>query len=307
MQIDPALPHSISPPSTEPVQRPLRTRRLNTEQSLAVHVRKQIVQALAQFDMIQDGDKVMVCTSGGKDSSILLVLLAEIQRKAKMRFELEAVMLDQKQPGFDASAFKDWVENDVGVKLTILEKDTYSVVTDKIKTGVYCSLCSRLRRGILYNYASEMGFTKMALGHHRDDLNQTLLMNLFYTGKLSSMPPKLLSDDGRNSIIRPLVFVDEKHLMQLAADWKFPIIPCNLCGSQEGMKRQKIKKLLRDLEVEIPTISNSMIGAMSNVHESHLLDQRLWDFGLQETHVKTSRLESSAPESQDSKGENILS
>lgn len=258
---------------------------LDLNSPLAIHLRKQMVEAMARFQMIENDDKVMVCTSGGKDSTILLALLTEVQRKSPYRFELEAVLLDQKQPGFDDSAFKAWVKNKLGVKLTVLERDTYSVVVEKVKDGVYCSLCSRLRRGILYDYAAQEGFTKMALGHHRDDLNQTLLMNLFYTGKLSSMPPKLKSDDGRNVIIRPLAFVAEKHLMQLTADWQFPIIPCNLCGSQEGMKRQKIKKLIRDLEVDIPRLSNSMLGAMSNVHESHLLDQRLWDFRDFESHV----------------------
>lgn len=262
---------------------------LNFDSELAVSIRKQMVQAMARYEMIADGDKLMVCTSGGKDSSILLALLTEVRRRAPYKFEIEAVLLDQKQPGFDASAFRNFIEHDIGVKLTILERDTYSIVTEKVKDGVYCSLCSRLRRGILYDYAFENGFTKMALGHHRDDLNQTLLMNLFYTGKIASMPPKLLSDDGRNTIIRPLAFVPERDLMALAAEWRFPIIPCNLCGSQDGMKRQKIKKMLRDLEVEIPMIGNSMLGAMSNIHESHLLDERLWNFNAQHTKLSTPR------------------
>lgn len=251
---------------------------LDFSHPLAVQIRKQMVEAIAKFNMIEDGDRLMVCTSGGKDSSILLALLTDIQRRAPYRYEIEAVILDQKQPGFDASKFRSWVENDVGVKLTVLERDTYSVVIEKIKDGTYCSLCSRLRRGILYDHAYHQKFSKMALGHHRDDLNQTLLMNLFYTGKISSMPPKLKSDDKRNHIIRPLSFVAEKDLIELAKAWSFPIIPCNLCGSQEGMKRQRIKRLLKDLEKEIPQVANSLIGALSNVHESHLLDHRLWDF-----------------------------
>lgn len=255
---------------------------------LAVRLRKQIVEAMAGFRMIERDDRVVVCVSGGKDSSILLALLTEIQRRAPYRFHLEAAILDQKQPGFQVGPFRDWVEKVVGVPLTVLERDTYSVVTEKVKNGVYCSLCSRMRRGILYDFAFEKGFTKMALGHHRDDLNQTLLMNLFYTGKISSMPPKLRSDDGRNVIIRPLALVAESDLIGLAADWKFPVIPCNLCGSQDGMKRQRVKALIRDLEKEIPHLSHSLAAAQSNVHESQLLDHRLWDFDRFESRVEAS-------------------
>lgn len=250
---------------------------VDTDHPLAISIRKQIVQALAEYEMIQDGDKVMVCVSGGKDSSIVTILLNEIRKRAPYKFTLEAVMLDQKQPGFDAQSFTEWMAVQ-GIRLTILERDTYSIVTDKITDGVYCSLCSRLRRGILYDYAVDNGFTKMALGHHRNDLAETLLLNLFYTGKVSTMPPKLLSDDGRNILIRPLSFVAEKDLKELAGIWGFPIIPCNLCGSQEGMKRQKIKKLIQELEKDIPHLGNSMLKAMSNVHESHMLDKTLWDF-----------------------------
>lgn len=245
---------------------------------LAVQIRKQMVEAMARFKLIEDGDKVMVCVSGGKDSSILLALLTEVQKRAPYKFQLEAVILDQKQPGFQVNDFKNFVEKDLSVKLTIIERDTYSVVVEKTKDGVYCSLCSRLRRGILYDHAHHHGFTKMALGHHRDDLNQTLLLNLFYTGRISSMPAKLRSDDKRNVVIRPLALVAESDLTALSQAWAFPVIPCNLCGSQEGMKRQKIKRLLKDLEKEIPQIGNSMIAAQGNVHESQLLDERLWDF-----------------------------
>lgn len=258
---------------------------LDFQTPLAVKLRKQMVEAISRFDLITAGDKIMVCVSGGKDSAILLALLAEVRRRAPFQFDLEAVILDQKQPGFQVSAFKAWVENEVGLPLKILERDTYSVVVEKVKDGVYCSLCSRLRRGILYTHAFENGFTKLALGHHRDDLNQTLLMNLFYTGKISSMPPKLRSDDGRNILIRPLSLIAEKDLVELSQDWKIPVIPCNLCGSQAGMKRQKIKKLLQDLETEIPQIGNSILGALGNVHESQLLDERLWDFDQFKTHV----------------------
>jgi tRNA 2-thiocytidine biosynthesis protein TtcA len=244
---------------------------------LAVKLRKQMVEAIAEYQMIGEGDKVMVCCSGGKDSSILLALLAEVQKRAPYNYDLEAVMLDQGHPGFDPSAFAGWVES-LGVKLTVVQRDTYAIVKEKVTSGVYCSMCSRLRRGILYDHAHEHGFTKMALGHHRDDLSETLLMNLFFTGKLAAMPPKLKSDDGRNILIRPLSFIAEKDLRELAAAWKFPIIPCNLCGSQSGMKRQRIKKLLTELETEIPQIGNSMLKAMSNIHESQLMDHQLWDF-----------------------------
>lgn len=244
---------------------------------LAVQIRKDMVEAIAAYNMIQDGDKVMVCCSGGKDSSILLALLSEVQRRAPFHFAIEAVMLDQGHPGFDPKPFAAWVES-LGIPLTVLSKDTYSIVKEKVTTGVYCSLCSRLRRGILYTHAHAQDFTKMALGHHRDDLMETLLMNLFFSGKTATMPPKLKSDDERNVIVRPLSFVAEKDLTALAKVWDFPIIPCNLCGSQEGMKRQRIKGLIKDLEKEIPQMGNSMLKAMSNVHVSQMLDQGLWDF-----------------------------
>lgn len=257
--------------------RPEATMHVDFTHPLALKIRRQMVEAIAEYKLIEDGDKVMVCCSGGKDSSILLALLSEVQRRAPYHYDLEAVMLDQGHPGFDPKPFAAWVDS-LGVKLTIVEKDTHSIVKEKITSGVFCSLCSRLRRGILYDHAHQNGFTKMALGHHRDDLSETLLMNLFYTGKLAAMPPKLKSDDGRNILIRPLSLVAEKDLKELASAWKFPIIPCNLCGSQDGMKRQRIKKLLGELEQEIPFIGNSMLKAMSNIRESQLMDQQLWDF-----------------------------
>jgi tRNA 2-thiocytidine biosynthesis protein TtcA len=243
---------------------------------LAVKIRKQIVAAISDFNLIQAGDHVMVCCSGGKDSSILLALLKEIQRRAPYNYTLEAVMLDQKQPGFDARAFVEWVWA-LNVPLTILERDTYSIVKEKVTDGVYCSLCSRLRRAILYDHAADKGFSKMALGHHRDDSNQTLLLNLFYTGKISAMPAKLKSDDGRNILVRPLIYVAEADLQELQKIWDFPIIPCNLCGSQSGMKRQMIKQLLKDLSGKIPEIQNSMLSAQGNVKPSQLLDLKLWN------------------------------
>lgn len=244
---------------------------------LAIKIRKQMVQAIAQYKLIEEGDRLMVCVSGGKDSSILLALLSEIKRRAPYSYEIEAVMLDQKQPGFDASAYVKWVES-LNIKFTMVERDTYSIVKEKVTSGVYCSLCSRLRRGILYDHAVNNGFTKLALGHHRNDFSETLLLNLFYTGKLSGMPPKLKSDDGRNILVRPLAFADEEDIASLAKDWNIPIMPCNLCGSQEGLKRKRIKRLITELQKEIPNISLSMLSAMGNIKKSQLMDQDLWDF-----------------------------
>lgn len=250
---------------------------VNFEHPLAIKIRKQIVQALNDFNMIEDGDKLMVCVSGGKDSSVLLALLTEIQRRSERRFEIEAAILDQKQPGFDATHFKVWIES-LGVKLHVIEKDTYSIVKEKSQGATFCSLCSRLRRGILYDYAHNLGFTKMALGHHRDDVVHTTLLNMFYAGQTAAMPPKLRSDDGRNILIRPLAYVSERDIEALAADWAFPVIPCNLCGSQDGLKRQRVKKLVRDLEKEIPNIYSTIQNALGNVKPSQMLDQALWDF-----------------------------
>lgn len=261
---------------------------IDFENPLAVKIRKQIVQALNDFNMIEDGDKIMVCVSGGKDSSVLLALLTEIQRRSERKFELEAAILDQKQPGFDAAKFKTWVES-LGVKLHVIEKDTYSIVKEKVQGGTYCSLCSRLRRAILYDYAHDNGFTKLALGHHRDDVVHTALLNLFYVGTTASMPPKLKSDDERNILVRPLCYVSEREIEELAAVWAFPVIPCNLCGSQDGLKRQRVKKLVRDLEKEIPNIYASIQTAMSNVKPSQMMDQNLWDF-------KNLKIESSSPQ-----------
>ncbi len=250
---------------------------VNYEHDLAVQIRKEIVRALNDFNMIEHGDRILVCVSGGKDSSVLLASLMEIRRRSERKFDVEAVILDQKQPGFDVTAFKSWIES-LGVKLHVIEKDTYSIVKEKVTDGVYCSLCSRLRRAILYDFAFENGFTKIALGHHRDDLIETVLLNMFYTGHIASMPPKLKSDDGRNILIRPLCYVSERDIEVVAKSWNFPIIPCNLCGSQEGLKRKKMKKLVRDLEKEIPAISSSIVKSLSNIKPTQLLDQELWDF-----------------------------
>lgn len=251
---------------------------INIDNPLAIKLRKQITRALSDYSMIAPNDKIMVAVSGGKDSTILAILLKEIQKKAPMDFSFEAVMLDQKQPGFDSKAFSAFMA-DQQIKLTILEEDTYSIVKDKIAVGAtYCSLCSRLRRGILYNYAYQNNFTKIALGHHRDDLLATFLLNIFYSGKMGSMPPKLYSKDHRNIVIRPLAFVAESDIIELANTWQFPIVPCNLCGSQEGLKRERMKSLLDTLEKEIPDVKRSMANALGNVELSHLLDKNLFDF-----------------------------
>lgn len=261
--------------------------------SLAVKVRKQMVATIATYKLIDPGDRVMVCVSGGKDSSLLLALLAEAQRRAPYHFEIAGVMLDQKQPGFNADTYRRWVENEVGVPLFILERDTYSVVKEKVTSGVYCSMCSRLRRGILYGHALSEGFSKIALGHHRDDAAETLLLNLFYTGKLQAMPPKFKSDDGHNVVIRPLLEVGEADLLAISEAWRIPTMPCNLCGSQDGMKRKKIKALISDLEKTIPDIRNSMAAAIGNVRTSHLSDNRVWDFRELSAHQESPAAEES--------------
>lgn len=253
------------------------TNKVDRNHPLAVKIRKQITQGLSEFNMLSEGDKLMVCVSGGKDSSILTILLDEIRKRAEINFSFEAVLLDQKQPGFSAVQYKEWLASE-GIALHIVERDTYSIVTDKIKDGVYCSLCSKLRRAILYDFAFNNKFSKMALGHHRDDVIETTLLNLFYVGQLSTMPPKLRSDDDRNTIIRPMVFVAEKDLIELSEIWKFPVIPCNLCGSQEGLKRKRMKRLIKDLEGEIPNLAASFTNALQNAKPSHLMDQKLYNF-----------------------------
>ncbi len=250
---------------------------VNREHPLAVKIRKQITQALSDYNMIANGDKVMICVSGGKDSSILTILLEEIRKRAELEFTIAAVLLDQKQPGFDVQNFKNWLELEK-IEFHMIEKDTYSVVKEKVTNGVYCSLCSKMRRAILYDYAHANQYTKMALGHHRTDLIETTMLNMFYTGNVSTMPAKLRSDDGRNIVLRPMMYVDEKDLIQLATDWGFPVIPCNLCGSQEGMKRKKMKSLISELEKDIPNLSASFITALQNVKPSHLLDKNLYNF-----------------------------
>jgi tRNA 2-thiocytidine biosynthesis protein TtcA len=235
-------------------------------------------QAIADYRLIEDGDKVMVCLSGGKDSYGLLDVLLVLQRRAPIRFDLVAVNLDQKQPGFPAEILPRYLTSR-GVPFHIESRDTYSIVKRLIPEGqTTCSLCSRLRRGHLYRIAGELGATKIALGHHRDDIIETLLLNMFYTGKLKAMPPKLRSKDGRHLVIRPLAFVKEADLARYAALRAFPIIPCDLCGSQDNLKRQKVKSFLREWEEGSPGCADSIAAALTNVAPSLLMDPRLFNF-----------------------------
>jgi len=241
-------------------------------------------EAIADFAMIEDGDRVMVCLSGGKDSYALLDLLRTLRTRAPVAFELVAVNLDQKQPGFPEHVLPDYLRS-LDVPFHIETQDTYSIVTRVIPEGrTMCSLCSRLRRGILYRVADELGATKIALGHHRDDIVETFFLNLFFGGKLKSMPPKLVSDDGRHVVIRPLAYVKEEDLAAYA-EWRaFPIIPCNLCGSQENLKRREIKAMLREWERRHPGRVENVFASLGRVVPSHLLDRSAWDFaGLRAT------------------------
>ena len=239
---------------------------------LEKRLRREVGRAIGDFKMIEAGDKVMVCLSGGKDSYAMLDLLMTLKTRAPIDFDLVAVNLDQKQPGFPETVLPNYLAG-LGVAFHILEEDTYSLVTEMVPEGkTYCGWCSRFRRGILYRYAKEQGFTKIALGHHRDDLIETLFLNLFHGGKLKSMPPKLLSDDGGNVVIRPLAYAAERDLERWATHREFPIIPCTLCGSQDGLQRQQVGNMLREWEKKHPGRLDIMFNSLQHVAPSHLLD-----------------------------------
>ena len=249
-----------------------------TAQRLQSHLRSQVGRAIGDFGMIAPGDRVMVCLSGGKDSYTLLDLLLSLQRSAPVDFSLVAVNLDQKQPGFPAAVLPNYLQQ-LGVPYHIIEQDTYSVVKRVVPEGrTMCGLCSRLRRGALYRYATEHGITRIALGHHRDDILETFFLNLFFGGRLKAMAPKLLSDDARHIVIRPLAYVSEAQIARYATAREFPIIPCTLCGSQQNLQRRQVKKLLTGWEREFPGRVQNIFAALRNVTPAHLADTRLHDF-----------------------------
>jgi len=250
---------------------------MRTVTRLEQRLLRQVGRAIGDFGLIEAGDRVAVALSGGKDSYGMLHLLRLLQARAPVRFELVALHLDQGQPGYDGEPLVRWLEGQ-GVPYHVVRRDTYSVVTDKVPDGkTYCSLCSRLRRGILYDACVDLGCGKLALGHHRDDGLETLLLNLVFAGQLKAMPPKLRADDGRNTVIRPLAYCAEDDLRALAEEQGFPILPCNLCGSQENLQRQAVKRLLAEFERMHPRARASMLAAIGNVRPSHLLDTGLWE------------------------------
>lgn len=244
-------------------------------------------KAIADFNMIQRDDRVMVCLSGGKDSFTLLTLLDHLRKRSHNKFELFAFTLDQAQPGWNDSLLRAWLDKK-RIPYEIQRKDTYSIVKEKIPEGkTYCSLCSRLRRGIIYRYAEEQGFTKIALGHHRDDLIRTLLMSIFYNGDIRSMPPKLISDNKKHIIIRPLCYVQEKDIIAFAKEQSYPIIPCNLCGSQENLMRNHVAKLIDQLTEENPKVPSNILHALQSIKPSQLMDQTLWPFKTLENQLSS--------------------
>lgn len=267
----PVLPSEAFPPERE-------SRQSNTFLRLKKFLERKVGEAIGDYGMIADGDVVMVCVSGGKDSFTLLSILLALRERAPIDFRIVAMNLDQKQPGFPDHVLPAYFES-IGVEYRIVTENTYKIVKDKIPEGkTTCSLCSRLRRGIIYRTAQEVGATKIALGHHRDDMMETLFLNMFFGGKMKSMPPKLVSDDGRNVVIRPLAYCSEKDIERFARGMEYPIIPCNLCGSQENAQRKQIKAMLRDWDVRFPGRVVSIATALRNVVPSHLADGTLFDF-----------------------------
>jgi tRNA 2-thiocytidine biosynthesis protein TtcA len=263
-------------PLGQPLPKDLKIER--EDMKLEKRLCREVGRAIVDFNMIEEGDKVMVCVSGGKDSYAMLDILLKLQQRAPINFSLIAVNLDQKQPGFPAHILPDYLSK-LGVPFHIETQDTYSIVKRVIPEGkTMCSLCSRLRRGILYRVAEELGATKIALGHHRDDMLQTLFLNMFFASKLKGMPPKLASDDGKNIIIRPLAYVGEKDLIRWAQVREFPIIPCSLCGSQDGLQRVQVGNMLREWDKKFPGRLENMFTALQNVVPSHLMDSKLHDF-----------------------------
>ena len=268
--------HALDLPLAEPVS--IAQRRKREADKLAKRLRHQVGKAIADFGMIEDGDKVMVCLSGGKDSYTMLDVLLQLQKKAPVSFSLTAVNLDQKQPGFPEHVLPDYLRT-LGVDFHIIEQDTYSVVSRVIPEGkTMCSLCSRLRRGVIYRTAKELGANKIALGHHRDDIVHTLFLNLLFGGKLKAMPPKLVTDDGAHVVIRPLAYCSEAEIARFARGMAFPIIPCNLCGSQKNLQRQKIREMMADWDRRYPGRTESVFTALQNIVPSHLADNARFDF-----------------------------
>jgi tRNA 2-thiocytidine biosynthesis protein TtcA len=258
------------------------------QNKLHKRLRRQVGQAIADYRMIEEGDRVMVCLSGGKDSYTLLDILRQLQAKAPVRFELHAVHLDQKQPDYDATILPRYLES-IGMPFTVLEQDTYSVVKRVVPEGkTMCGLCSRLRRGSLYSFAEREGFTRIALGHHRDDIVETMFLNMFYHAKLSAMPPKLQSDDGKHILIRPLAYCAEDDIAAYAAWQGYPIMPCNLCGSQETLQRKAIKAMLMDWERKTPGRVDNVFRALADVRPSQLADRALFDFAGLGAHAEVA-------------------
>ncbi|MDI5893045.1 tRNA 2-thiocytidine(32) synthetase TtcA [Halomonas sp. LR5S13] len=289
-----AAPDSLPPRQPASTLEGLDARGKREFNKLHKRLRRQVGNAIIDYGMIHEGDRVMVCLSGGKDSYTLLEILRNLQRNAPVAFSLVAVNLDQKQPGFPEHVLPEYLEG-TGVEYHILERDTYSVVKEKTPEGkTTCALCSRLRRGSLYGFAEEIGATKVALGHHREDILETLFLNMFFGGSLKAMPPKLLSDDGRNMVIRPLAYCREADIAEFARLMDFPIIPCNLCGSQPNLQRQVVKEMLADWEKTHPGRLESMFKAVTKVAPSQLADRELFDFaGLEEkqTRMQADRID----------------